>query len=89
LGWVAIDATGEQVTLDADSEFRMDAVAEAVGVVRTDDLSDTRQDDVTGELGHVLTDESKEYQHGEPKAVHTEQVATDATRPAPRAKTRI
>jgi hypothetical protein len=75
LGWIAADATGEQTELEADSEFRMDVIAEAAGVIRTDDLSDTRQDDTTGELGHVLLDESKEYDHQDAPAFAPDKAA--------------
>ena len=67
LGWVGVDAEGNAIELEADSEFRMDAVAESVGVLRTDDLSDYREDDTTGEVGHVLLDETREYAHTETK----------------------
>jgi len=68
LGWVATDAEGEQIELEADSEHRMDVIAEATGVIRTDDLSDSRQDDTTGEVGHVLLDETKDYDHADAPA---------------------
>ena len=66
--WVAVNAEGDELELEADSEHRMNNIAEAVGVVRTDDLSDERQDDTTGELAHVLTDGSQDYTHNEAKA---------------------
>jgi len=56
LGWVAIDAEGSAIELSADSEYRMNAIAEATGIKRAADLSDTAQDDTRGELGHVLTE---------------------------------
>lgn len=71
LGWVAIDASGEQVITEADTEYRMDIIAEATGVNRVDDLSSELQDDTTGEMGHVVLDETREYAHNEAKALDT------------------
>ena len=56
LGWIAIDAEGEPVELEADAEWRMNVIADATGTIRSDDLSDTRQDDTKGELAHALLD---------------------------------
>lgn len=56
LGWIGVDADGNPVELEADSEHRMTVVAEVLGIIRSDDLSDTRQDDTTGEQAHVLLD---------------------------------
>lgn len=71
LGWVAIDASGDQTILLADSEYRMDIIAEATGVHRVADLSSELEDDTTGEMGHVVLDETREYAHNEAKAVDT------------------
>lgn len=71
LGWVAIDGSGEQTVIEADTEHRMDIIAEATGVHRTADLSSELQDDTTGEMAHVVLDETREYQHNEAKAVDT------------------
>lgn len=58
LGWVAIDAEGEGIELEADSEYRMSAIAEALGVNRSADLSSTALDNTDGELAHVVTSAS-------------------------------
>jgi hypothetical protein len=76
LGWVGVNAEGEAIELTADSEFRMDVLAETLGVIRTDDLSDTREDDTSGELGHVLLDETREYAHGEATTLAHEDVTS-------------
>lgn len=76
LGWIGVDAEGEALELTADSEFRMDVLAETLGVIRTDDLSDTREDDTSGELGHVLLDETREYAHGEATTLAHEDVTS-------------
>lgn len=79
LGWVCVDAVGEEFETEADTEFRMNIVAEATGTVRTDDLSSTEQDNTTLELAHVVTDESHDYGHGQPKAIEwTEALAASA-----------
>jgi hypothetical protein len=56
LGWIAVDAEGEPVELEADAEWRMNVIADATGTIRSDDLSRTRQDDTKGELAHALLD---------------------------------
>lgn len=71
LGWVAIDASGDQAILEADTEYRMDIIAEATGVHRVSDLSSELQDDTAGEMAHVVLDETREYAHNEPKALDT------------------
>lgn len=70
LGWVCVDAVGNEFTTEADAETRMDIISELTGVVRTDDLSSTEQDhDADSELGHVLLDETRDYQHNQPRAI--------------------
>ena len=62
LGWVGVDATGELLEIEADSEFRMDVIAEATGTVRTDDLDNEEQhEDIPGQQAYVMLDESHEY----------------------------
>lgn len=89
LGWVCVDAVGEEFETDADSEHRMDIIAEATGVIRSNDLSDERQDDVTGEVGHVLTDESHDYGHGQPKAIEWTEALAEAAKDSERKVAKI
>lgn len=84
LGWVCVDAVGEEFESEADSEFRMDIIAEATGVIRSDDLSDTVQDDTKGELAHVLTDESHDYGHGQPRAIEWTEALAEAAKESER-----
>lgn len=55
LGWIAIDAEGGPIELEADAEYRMDKIAEATGINRSADLSAATMDNTDGELAHVLT----------------------------------
>lgn len=62
LGWVGADATGDLVELSADTEYRMDVIAEATGTVRTNDLSDASQtEDIPGQQAYVVLDETHEH----------------------------
>ncbi len=79
LAWHCVSAEGDSFVIEADSEFRMDTIAEVIGLARPADLTIAAQteDDTTGEMAHVLTDESGEYVHQQPKAIDwTEALAT-------------
>lgn len=70
LGWVCVNAEGDEFQIEADAEFRMNVIASATGTVRTDDLSDKRlQEDTPGQQAYVLLDATHEYRHNEPAAV--------------------
>lgn len=84
LGWVCVDAVGDEFESEADSEFRMNIIAEATGVIRSDDLSDERQDDTTLELAHVVTDESHDYGHGQPRAIEWTEALAEAAKESER-----
>ena len=69
LGWVCVDAVGEEYEQEADSEYRMNAIAEAVGIVRVDDIDLESTEDLPGQQAYILTDESHDYGHSEAAAV--------------------
>lgn len=78
LGWVCVDAEGGEMEITADSEFRMDIIAEATGVIRSNDLSSIEEDSTIGELAHVITDESHDYSHGQPRAIEWTEALAEA-----------
>lgn len=80
LGWVCVDAVGEEFETEADAEYRMNVIADHVGILRTNDLSSAEQDDTDGELAHVLLDETNDYQHNQPRAIEWTEALASAAR---------
>jgi len=79
LGWVCVDATGEEMETEADPEFRMNALAEAIGIDRVDDISAESHDDLTGQQAYVVTDESHDYAKvSGPKAIEWTEALAEA-----------
>lgn len=80
LGWIAVDADGEPVELEADAEHRMTVLAEVLGIDRTADLSahDAATGEDTagkGEQAAVIIDMQHAYDDAEVHALEKAQSA--------------
>lgn len=80
LGWIAVDAEGEPLEIDADTEHRMSVIAEVLDIDRTADLS--AHDEATGEdtagkgeQAAVLIDMQHDYSDEEAHALEKAQSA--------------